>query len=47
MSLMEWFIMGGYAWFVWPSYVISLVIFIWNLCAPILRHRRFINHLSR
>ncbi len=47
MSWSEWLIMGGYARFVWPAYVIALVILAWNLCAPIRRHRRFIRDLSQ
>lgn len=47
MSLSEWLIMGGYARFVWPAYVIALLILVWNLYVPILRHRRFIRYLSQ
>ena len=45
MSMQAWFTMGGYAWFVWPSYFIGLVVLIWSAYIPLRRHRRLMNKL--
>lgn len=34
--------MGGYAWFVWPSYALGLAVLAANLCLPMMRHRRLV-----
>ena len=45
--MMEWFLMGGYAWFVWPSYTICLLILLWGAIAPYYRHKRRIDTLKQ
>lgn len=37
MSLEQFFSMGGYAFYVWTSYGIALVVLLINLALPILR----------
>lgn len=35
----EFFHMGGYAAFVWPSFGLGLLVLIYNVVVPILTHR--------
>ncbi|MBC6414208.1 MAG: heme exporter protein CcmD [Chromatiales bacterium] len=44
--MMEWFLMGGYAWFVWPSYAICLLILLWCAISPYYRHKRSMDALK-
>ena len=39
MSLTEFLHMGGYAFYVWTSYGLALVVLVANLIAP-MRHRK-------
>lgn len=43
----EFFSMGGYAAFVWPSYGLGLVILIAHIAAPMMRRRRLLSEISR
>jgi heme exporter protein D len=45
MSLLEFFAMKGYAWYVWGSYGVALLLFIVEVI--LVRHKRTItlNHL--
>ena len=43
---MNWFLMGGYAWFVWPSYIACVLIMLWLAVSPYRRHRRTIEKLK-
>lgn len=36
----EWFAMGGYARFVWPAYLLTAGILVWNLWAPRRSYRK-------
>lgn len=36
----DWFVMGGYGWYVWLSYGAGLVVIALNLWLPLRRHRR-------
>lgn len=40
MNLAEFIDMGGYAAFVWPSYIVALVVLIGNVIAARGSHRR-------
>lgn len=40
MNLVEFINMGGYAAFVWPSYVVALAVLIGNVVAARASHRR-------
>ncbi|HMM45089.1 MAG TPA: heme exporter protein CcmD [Candidatus Macondimonas sp.] len=39
-ALTEFFAMGGYAPYVWGSYALALIIFIYNAWVPLRRHAR-------
>jgi heme exporter protein D len=47
MSLTEFFHMGGYAFYVWSSYGLALVVLITNLMLPIIRRRKLIASFAR
>ena len=47
MNWSEFFHMGGYAFYVWTSYAIALVLVILNIVAPILQRRRIISRIKR
>lgn len=38
--------MGGYAAYVWPAYGAGLLVFAWNLLAPVLRRRALLRELT-
>ena len=44
-DLHDWLLMGGYGWFVWPSYAIALLVLLANLIHPLYRHRRLLEKL--
>ena len=46
-SLVDYMRMGGYAFYVWWSYGIVLVVLVLNLIVPSLRHRRLRHTLAR
>ena len=46
-SIADFFRMGGYAFYVWWSYAIVLVVLALNFIAPTLRHRRVRRALAR
>jgi heme exporter protein D len=47
MSLTEFFHMGGYAFYVWTSYAIALVILGANLVLPAWQHRGLLCRIAR
>lgn len=47
MSLTEFLHMGGYAFYVWTSYGLALLVLIMNLWIPIRRRRKLIADFSR
>ena len=46
-SMSEFFYMGGYAAYVWPSYLLALLILVLNLVAPLYCARRVKRALVR
>ena len=46
-TLAEFFQMGGYAFYVWSSYLIALVVLIINLWLPFAKMRQVKRKLSR
>ena len=46
MNFTEFFMMGGYAWYVWPSWFLTLLILLWNVLAPRRRHRQLLQQLQ-
>lgn len=47
MNWSEFFHMGGYAFYVWTSYALALVLVILNIIAPVLQRRRIITRIKR
>jgi len=43
----EFFHMGGYALYVWPSYGLALIILIANMVAPAVQRRRLLADIAR
>ncbi len=43
----EFFAMGGYAFYVWMSYGIALVVLVANLVAPRMQRRRLLADIAR
>ncbi len=43
----EFFNMGGYAAYVWPSYGLALVLVIANVVSPIIQRRKVIARIKR
>lgn len=43
----EFFHMGGYAVYVWSSYILAFVVLVFNLVAPVYRARRIKRMLAR
>ena len=46
-TVVDFFRMGGYAFFVWSSYAIVFVVLALNIIVPALRHRRVCRALAR
>lgn len=42
----EWLNMGGYALYVWGSFMSAFVVYAWNLIAPGLRRREILKQLD-
>ncbi len=47
MNLSEFFHMGGYAMYVWPSYGIALIVLILNWWLPYQQHKQNLKKLKR
>lgn len=43
----EFFEMGGYAFFVWTSYLVVLVLFLYQYFSAIAQHRKLLSHLDQ
>ena len=41
MSLAEFFAMGGYGFYVWTSYWLTLVVLVANIVIPVMERRQF------
>lgn len=41
----EFLSMGGYGAYVWGSFGAALLVFVWNIAAPVLEHRRVLKQL--
>ncbi|MGZ8190604.1 MAG: heme exporter protein CcmD [Methylococcaceae bacterium] len=42
MSVQEFFAMGGYAFYVWTSYGITLIVLLANIIIPIVQRKQFL-----
>ena len=47
MNLNEFFHMGGYAFYVWTSYGIALVVLLLNVFGPLRQRRKLLNDIER
>lgn len=45
MSLNEFLYMGGYAFYVWTSYAIALIILILNVVMPMMQHKKLLKQI--
>ena len=43
----EFFAMGGYAFYVWMSYGIALVVLVANLVSPVMQRRKMLADIAR
>ena len=43
----DFFQMGGYAFYVWTSYLIVLVLFVYQYFSPIFQHRKLFSELDQ
>ena len=47
MNLVEFFAMGGYAFYVWMSYGIALVVLAFNIIQPLIQQKRALRAIKR
>ncbi|PCI05044.1 MAG: heme exporter protein CcmD [Gammaproteobacteria bacterium] len=47
MNWSEFFNMGGYAFYVWSSYALALVIVIANIVSPMMQRKKVIARIKR
>ncbi len=47
MNWSEFFHMGGYAFFVWTSYGITLIVVLANIIAPVMQRKKIIARIKR
>jgi len=47
MNWSEFFHMGGYAFFVWTSYALTLVIVVANIVSPVMQRKKIIARIKR
>jgi len=45
--MMDYLAMGGYAWYVWPSYALAAIVLIANIVAPIQQRNRILTDIAR
>lgn len=47
MNWAEFFDMGGYAFYVWTSYALTLILVVANIVSPILERKKVIARVKR
>lgn len=47
MNWSEFFNMGGYAFYVWTSYALFLVVIVANIILPVMQRKKVIAHIKR
>ncbi|MBL4710943.1 MAG: heme exporter protein CcmD [Gammaproteobacteria bacterium] len=47
MNWSEFFNMGGYAFYVWSSYALALVIILANIVSPLMQRKKVIKRIKR
>ncbi|MCU7916937.1 MAG: heme exporter protein CcmD [Candidatus Thiodiazotropha sp. (ex Dulcina madagascariensis)] len=43
----EFFAMGGYAVYVWPSFLLALIVLVVNIVAPMRQRKRVLTDIAR
>ena len=43
----DFFAMGGYAGYVWPSYALALIILVANIVAPMQQRKKTVTDIAR
>ncbi len=46
MTVQEFFAMGGYAFYVWTSYGLTLIVLLANIIIPVMQRRQFLRSLT-
>jgi heme exporter protein D len=46
MTLAEFFAMGGYAFYVWTSYGLTLIVLLANIIIPVWQRKQFLRSLA-
>ena len=46
MSMQEFFAMGGYAFYVWTSYGLTLIVLLANIIIPVLHRKQLLRSLA-
>ncbi|MBE9560991.1 MAG: heme exporter protein CcmD [Proteobacteria bacterium] len=47
MNWSEFFDMGGYAFFVWTSYGLTLLVIVANIVSPVMQRKKVISRIKR
>jgi len=47
MNWSEFFNMGGYAFFVWTSYGLTLLVIVANIVSPLMQRKKVISRIKR
>jgi heme exporter protein D len=47
MNWSEFFDMGGYAFFVWTSYGLTLIVIVANIVSPLMQRKKVISRIKR
>ena len=47
MNLTEFFHMGGYAYYVWTSYGVALVVLLLNVALPLRQRKKLLHNIAR
>jgi heme exporter protein D len=43
----EFFAMGGYAVYVWPSYVLAFIVLVANIVVPLQQRKKIVTDIAR
>ncbi|MEJ2620883.1 MAG: heme exporter protein CcmD [Candidatus Thiodiazotropha sp.] len=43
----EFFAMGGYAVYVWPSFILAFIVLVANIVAPMFQRKRALTDIAR
>lgn len=47
MNLNDFFHMGGYAFYVWTSYGLALIVLLLNVIGPLRQRKKLLNDIAR